>query len=128
MPVLKLAVVWVLVAALSATATVPRCLAGFSASEAVAPIPADRPADLEKLQKFLEAKMVRERLKNLGFAPEEVRMKLEVLDDRQVHQMALRLDEMKVAGDGGAVLLIVFLAAILAVLIIYATGHRIAIQ
>jgi hypothetical protein len=94
----------------------------------VAPIPADRPADLEKLQKFLEAKMVRERLKNLGFAPEEVRMKLEVLDDRQVHQMALRLDEMKVAGDGGAVLLIVFLAAILAVLIIYATGHRIAIQ
>jgi|PlaIllAssembly_1097288.scaffolds.fasta_scaffold777326_1 hypothetical protein len=64
--------------------------------------------DLEKLKKFLETKMVRERLKDLGFAPEEVRMKLADLDDRQVHQLALHLDEMQVAEDGGEVVAIVF--------------------
>jgi len=84
--------------------------------------------DLEKLKKFLETKMVRERLKDLGFAPEEVRMKLADLNDRQVHQLALHLDEMQVAGDGGEVVVIVFLAAILVVLILYAMGHRILIK
>jgi hypothetical protein len=126
--VLKMVVVWYLVGAMFVIATTPRCFAGFSSSEVIAFSPADRPADLEKLQKFLETKMVRERLKDLGFAPEEVRMKLNDLNGQQAHQLALHLDEMKVAGDGGAVVVIVFLAAILAVLIIYATGHRILVQ
>jgi hypothetical protein len=128
MRVLKRLMVWYLVGAMFMIATAPRCLAGFSSSEVIALSPADRPADLEKLKKFLEAKMVRERLKDLGFAPEEVRMKLADLNDRQVHQLALHLDEMQVAGDGGEVVVIVFLAAILVVLILYAMGHRILIK
>jgi hypothetical protein len=128
MRVLKRLMVWYLVGAMFMIATAPRCLAGFSSSEVIALSPADRPADLEKLKKFLEAKMVRERLKDLGFAPEEVRMKLADLNDRQVHQLALHLDEMQVAGDGGEVVVIVFLAAIVAVLILYAMGHRILIK
>jgi hypothetical protein len=126
--VLKIAGVWYLVGAMFVIAPTPRCFACFSSSEVIAFPPTDRPADFGKLQKILETQMVRERLKDLGFSPEEVRMKLNDLDDRQVHQLALRLDEMKVAGDGGAVVVIVLLAAILAVLIIYATGHRIVIQ
>jgi hypothetical protein len=128
MRVLKRLMVWYLVGAMFIIATAPRCLAGFSSSEVIALSPADRPADLEKLKKFLETKMVRERLKDLGFAPEEVRMKLADLNDRQVHQLALHLDEMQVAGDGGEVVVIVFLAAILVVLILYAMGHRILIK
>ena len=120
--------VWYLVGAMFVLATAPRCFAGFSSSEVIVLSPADRSADLEKLQKFLEIKMVRERLKDLGFAPEEVRVKLHDLNGQQIHQLALHLDEMKVAGDGGAVVLIVFLAAILAVLIFYATGHRILVR
>jgi hypothetical protein len=128
MRVLKRLMVWYLVGAMFIIATAPRCLAGFSSSEVIALSPADRPADLAKLKKFLETKMVRERLKDLGFAPEEVRMKLADLNDRQVHQLALHLDEMQVAGDGGEVVVIVFLAAILVVLILYAMGHRILIK
>ncbi len=128
MKMMKTIMVWYLVGAMFIIGTAPRCFAGFSSSEVVASSPADRPADLEKLRKFLETKMVRERLKDLGFAPEEVRMKLNDLNDPQVHQLALHLDEMNVAGDGGAVLVIVFLAAILVVLIIYATGHRILVK
>jgi len=125
---LKRVMVWYLVGAMFIIATAPRCLAGFSSSEVIALSPADRPADLEKLKKFLETKMVRERLKDLGFAPEEVRMRLAGLNDRQVHQLAVHLDEMQVAGDGGEVVIIVFLAAILVVLILYAMGHRILIK
>ena len=128
MRVLKKLMVWYLVGVMFIIATAPRCLAGFSSSAVIALSPADRPADLEKLKKFLETKMVRERLKDLGFAPEEVRMKLADLNDRQVHQLALHLDEMQVAGDGGEVVVIVFLAAILVVLILYAMGHRILIK
>ncbi len=125
MKTLKTVMVWYLVGAMLIMATAPRGFAGFSSSEVVAFSQTDRPADLEKVQKFLETKMVRERLKDLGFAPEEVRMKLAGLDDRQVHQLALRLDEMQVAGDAGEVIIIVFLAAILVVLILSAMGHRI---
>jgi hypothetical protein len=89
---------------------------------------AERPQDLQKLQKFLETKMVRERLKDLGFIPEEVQMKLGNLSDQQIHQMALHLDEMKVAGDGVGIFIAVFLIAVLVVLIIYATGHRVVLK
>ena len=128
MKMLKTVMVWCLVSVMFVMATAPRCLAGFSPSEVIALSPADRPANLAKLQKFLETKMVRERLKDLGFAPEEVRMKLADLNDLQVHQLALHLDQMQVAGDGGEVVIIVFLVAILVVLIIYALGHRIVVK
>jgi len=55
-------------------------------------------------------------------------MKVADLNARQIHQLALHLDEMQVAGDGGEVVIIVFLAAILVVLILYAMGHRILIK
>ena len=128
MKTLRMGLIWYLVGAMFVMATAPRSFAGFSSSEVSVLSPADRSADLEKLQKALETKVVRERLKDLGFPPEEVRMKLNDLNVRQIHQLALHLDEMKVAGDGGAVILIVFLAAILAVLIIYASGHRIVFK
>ncbi len=98
----------------------PECLAGFS--------PSERTQDLQKIQKFLETKMVRERFKDLGFTPEEIQMKLSGLSDPQVHPMALHLDEMKLAGDGVAILIAVFLIALLVILIIYASGHRIVLK
>jgi hypothetical protein len=42
--------------------------------------------------------------------------------------MALHLDEMKVAGDGGAIFIAVFLITLLVILIIYASGHRIVLK
>ena len=120
--------VWYLVGAMFIVGVTPKCFAGFSPSQILTFSPAERSRDLQKLQTFFETKMVRERLKDLGFTPEEVQMKLEGLSDQQVHQMSIRLDEMKVAGDGVAVFIAVFLIAVLVVLIIYATGHRIVVK
>ena len=125
---LKKILVWYLVGAMFVIGVTPNCFAGFSPSDVITLSQTERPQDLQKLQKFLETRMVRERLKDLGFTPEEVQMKLGDLSDQQVHQMALSLDEMKVAGDGVAVFIAVFLIAVLVVLIIYAAGHRIVLK
>ncbi len=125
---LKKTLVWYLVGAMFVIGVTPKCFAGFSPSEVMALSQTERPQDLLKLQKFLETKMVRERLKDLGFIPEEVQMKLGNLSDQQIHQMALHLDEMKVAGDGVGIFIAVFLIAVLVVLIIYATGHRVVLK
>jgi hypothetical protein len=55
-------------------------------------------------------------------------MKLSDLSDSQVHQLALHVDEMKVAGDGVGLFIAVLLIAALIVLIIYATGHKVVLQ
>jgi hypothetical protein len=125
---LKGTLVWCLVGAMFVIGVTPNCFAGFSPSEVMALSQAERPQDLQKLQKFLETKMVRERLKDLGFIPEEVQMRLGNLSDQKIHQMALHLDEMKVAGDGVGIFIAVFLIAVLVVLIIYATGHRVVLK
>jgi len=120
--------VWHLVGAMFVIGVAPECWAGFSPSEVLTFSPSERTQDLQKVQKFLETKMVRERFKDLGFTPEEIQMKLSGLSDPQVHPMALHLDEMKVAGDGGAIFIAVFLIAVLVILIIYASGHRIVLK
>src|SRR4030066_1296256 len=79
----------------------PRVYAGFSPSEAVSILTFDRSSDLEKIRKVLEMKMVRERLKDLGFTPNEIEKKLSQLDDQQIHQLDLNLDELRGGSDGG---------------------------
>ncbi len=72
--------------------------------------------------------MVRERLRELSFTPEEVELKLSGLSDQQIHQLTLHLEEMKVAGDGGEIINILSLIAILVVLIIYWSGHKVVVK
>ena len=124
----KTFLVWYLVVAMFIIGITPRCFAGFSPSEVIALSQGERSQDLQKVQEFLEIKMVGERLKELGFTPEEVQLKVSSLSDPQIHQLALHLEEMKVAGDGGEVVLILLLIAILIVLIIYVSGHKIVLK
>ena len=125
---LKAVLVWYLVVAMFFIAITPRCFAAFSPSEVIALSQGKRSQDLQKVQKFLESKMVRERLRELSFTPEEIQLKLGGLSDPQVHQLALHLDEMKISGDGGEIIIILLLIAILIVLIIYLSGHRVVVK
>jgi len=106
-------VAWYLVMAMFVLGITPRVFAGFSPSEAVSILNFDRSSDIDKIRKVLEMKMVRERLKNFGFTPDEIEKKLIQLDDQQIHQLALNLDELKVGGNTWVwVLVILLLAAI----------------
>lgn len=118
-----------LVVAMFVLGITPRLYAGFSPSEAVSILTFDRSSDLEKIRKVLEMKMVRERLKNFGFTPNEIEKKLSQLEDQQIHQLALSLDDLKVGSDGWAwVVVILVLIAIGVIVYFYVTGHRVVIE
>jgi len=117
-----------LVAAMFILGITPRTFAGFSPSEVISTLSFDRSSDLEKIRKVLEMKMVRERLKELGFAPDEVEKRLSQLSDHQIHQLALNLDELQVGGSGWAVLIILLLVVLIVGVIIYVSGHRVVIE
>jgi hypothetical protein len=106
----------------------PRVYAGFAPSEGVVSTSGARAADLGKVQKFLEMKMVRERLRDLGFTAEEIQGKLKDLSDQQIHQLALKIDDLKTGGDGAGIVIGLLIIVALVIVIIYLAGHRIVIK
>jgi hypothetical protein len=93
----------------------PKGMAGFAASEPMGRLLLDRVSDLGKIQKDLESKIVRERLHQLGFAADEIQGRLDRLGDEQIHQLALRMDTVKVGGDAGLGVIVFLLALLLVV-------------
>ena len=117
-----------LVVAMFIIGIVPNVEAGFAPSDIIALSPADRAAELDKIQKVLETKMVGERLGKLGYTQEEINSRFAQLSDQQIHNLALQIDEIKVGGDGGLGIVIALLViAILVVLLIQLTGHRVVV-
>ena len=120
---------WYLVMAMVVIGITPRVYAGYSPSEVIGLSPAERSLDLKKVQKFLEMKMVRERLRELGLTREEIQSRLDQLNDQQLHQLSLKLDDLTVAGDDGLGIIIGLLViAILVVILVYLLQHRIVIK
>ncbi len=121
-------VLWYMVTVMFLFGITPKVDAGFSPSELIGQSQVNRSGDVEKIQKLIELKMVRERLNAFGFSQEEIQTRLNQLSDEQIHQMALRVDELKVGANGGEAVIIVLLILILVALIIYVTGHRIIVK
>ncbi len=121
-------ITWYMVTVMCVIGITPRVFAGLSPSEVIALSQSDRHSDLQKIQKVLESKMIRERLKQLGFSEEGIQNRLHQLTNDQIHQIALQIDELNVGGDGVTVAIIILLILILAGVIIYVTGHRISID
>lgn len=121
-------VIWYMVSVMFVIGITPRVYADFSPSEVVGISQIDRNSDLQKIQQVLESKLIRERLIQLGFTEEGIQGRLTQLSNEQIHQVALKIDEMKVGGDGAEVVIIILLVAILVVAIIYFTGHRVIVK
>jgi hypothetical protein len=122
-------IIWYLVMAMFVIGITPRVYAGFSPSEIIALSPADRSADVQKIQKFLEMKRVRERLKEFGFTPDEIQTRLSQLSEQQIHQLALKVDDLKMGGDSGlGIIIFLLVVVILVVIILQVTGHRVVVK
>lgn len=102
--------------------------AGLSPSELIELQKVDRAQDLQKVQKVLEMKMVKSRFEQLGFTQEEISSKLGNLSDQQLHQLANKLDSVKVGGDGLEVLIAVLVVIILIIIILQLSGHRVLVK
>ncbi|HMK55315.1 MAG TPA: PA2779 family protein [Dissulfurispiraceae bacterium] len=122
-------VAWYLVIAMFVIGIAPRVDAGLAPSEVIALAQTDRQADLASIQKVLESKMIRERLEQYGLTQSEVEARLSQMSDQQIHNFALQLDDMKVGGDGALGIIIALLViAILVIVIINLTGHRVVVR
>jgi hypothetical protein len=119
---------WYLAIVMFIIGIAPRVDAAFAPSEIIGLAQTDRSADLENIRKVLETKAVGERLKQLGFTTEEIQSRLSQLNDQQIHQIALRLGNLKVGKDGALGIIIALLViVILVVVVLKLTGHKVIV-
>jgi hypothetical protein len=107
---------------------VPRVEAGFAPSANNPLSQQGKDQDRDRVQKFLETKMVQDRLEKLGFTSDEIQSRLANLSDEQIHQFALKLDDLKVAGDGLGIVIALLVIAILVVVLLQLTGHKVIVK
>ncbi len=119
---------WYLVLAMFIIGIAPKVDAGFSPSEIIALKQVDRNTDLHRIQKVLEIKAVGERLGQLGLTQEEIQQRLANLSDQQIHQIALQLDDLKVGSDALGVIIALLVIAVLVVVLLKLTGHRVIVS
>ncbi len=122
-------ITWYLVVAMFIIGIAPRVNAGLAPSELIAMSQTDRAADLEKVRKVLEMKVVSERLGKFGFTQDEIQSKINNLSDQQIHKLALQIDDLKVGRDDALGIIIVLLViAVLVVVILQLTGHHVIVK
>jgi hypothetical protein len=82
-----------------------------------------READLEKIQKFLESKLVQHKLSQLGLSREQIEERLHQLDNEQIHQIASQIDSLEAGGDSAVAWIIALvLLAVIVFLVLELTG------
>lgn len=87
----------------------------------------DRQQNIERLQKLLESRLISQRLSDLGFSQGEVSSRLNRLSDEQIHYFASHLESLQTGGDGLGVIIALLVIAILVVILLEVTGHRVII-
>jgi Flp pilus assembly protein TadB len=88
-----------------------------------------RLTDMSSIQKTLESSIVKQRLMDYGLSSEEAMAKINKLSDEQVHQFASRIDSLQAGADDGVdALIILLLVAILVILILEVSGHRVIVR
>jgi len=122
-------IVWGLVVAMFILGIAPRLEAAFVASQAINSTPLNRMSDLKAIQSALENKLVQQRLQDLGYLSDEINDKLALLSDQQLHNIAQKLDDLRVGQDSGLGIVIAVLVIIILVIVIVnlTTGHRVVV-
>jgi Family of unknown function (DUF6627) len=120
-------VAWYLVIAMFIIGIAPRVDAGLVESEITSFMQVDRTTDLEKIQNFLETKAVSKRLEQFGYTQDEIQKRLTQLSDQQIHQIATKLDDLKIGGDGLGIVIALLVIAILIIVILQLTGHKVIV-
>jgi len=87
-----------------------------------------RSADTATIQRVLEDKVVSQRLMELGLSVDEVESRLTRLSDGELHNVASRLDTLYPGGDVVSTLVGLLIVAILVMILLHLTGHKVIIK
>lgn len=119
--------VWYLAIAMLLISSVPRKSdAGLIPSRTA--VEGSRQDDIAKVRTALETKVVSQRLADLGFNSEEVKMKIASFSDADLHQLAGHIDQLQGGGDGLGAVIALLVIVLLVVLILQVSGHRVVIK
>jgi len=91
-------------------------------------VSAGRAADMAKIQKAFESKILQQKLMDYGLSPEETMARVNKLSDEQIHQLATNTDSLQAGGDGVDIFVSLLVLAILVVVLVYLLHHRIEIK
>lgn len=87
-----------------------------------------RQEDMNKVQRALESKIVQDKLAELGLTKDEATAKLDKLSDAELHQFAMNADNLDSGGDGIGFIIGLLIIAILIVLLLQLTDHKIELK
>ncbi|WP_457643578.1 PA2779 family protein [Persephonella sp.] len=86
-----------------------------------------REMEINKIQRALENRLVREKLSAYGLSPEQVKERLAQMDDNQIHMLAQASDRVLAGGDLIGTAIGVLIIVLLVVLILKLMGKEIII-
>jgi len=95
---LKSLLFWYLILSMFVVSAAPPLEASFSGSRALPGSTDEREADMGRIQRLIETKVVEARLQELGFSATEIETRLASLDDAEIHQIASQLEDLKTGG------------------------------
>jgi hypothetical protein len=87
-----------------------------------------RHSEMSAIQKMLESSVIQQRLSDYGLSSEEALAKISQLSQEQIHQLATNLDSLQAGADGVDALIFLLLVAIIVVVILQATGHKVIVK
>ncbi len=87
-----------------------------------------READIARIQRVLESKLVADRLGQAGLTQEEIDGKIKNLSDEEVHSFASQLDSLYPGGDGFGVVIALLIIVILVMVILKLADRKIVIR
>jgi Flp pilus assembly protein TadB len=87
-----------------------------------------RQSDMSAIQKTLESSVIKQRLSDYGLSSEEALAKVNQLSQEQIHQLAANLDSLQAGADGVDALIFLLLVAIIVVIVLQVTGHKVIVK
>ncbi len=88
----------------------------------------ERAADLSRIQAALESRIVRQKLVDYGLSAEDALARVNMLSDKQIHELAAHADSIQAGGDPADVFFGIVLIALLVVVLVYLLQHRIEVR
>jgi len=87
-----------------------------------------READIERIQRVLESKLVSDKLSEAGLSQEEINSRMAQLSDDEVHLFASQLESVYPGGDGVGVVIGLLVIVILVIVILRLMDRKIIIR
>ncbi|HHL40240.1 MAG TPA: hypothetical protein ENJ37_07025 [Deltaproteobacteria bacterium] len=101
---------------------------GLAYMAAVDALSSAREADMRTVERVIEAEAVAARLRALGLSADDVRGRLAALSDAELHAFASDLDSLSPGAGFLSVVAAILIMAIVVLLVLKVTGHKIVIR